>query len=218
VADLIARAGIRDFLLEHTAMALKASTGDEVRIEGLYHFTARWQETQITEAYELAIDVPASFPSDIPRVEETGGRIPRQPGFHVNPDGSLCLGSPLRLRLIARRTPDLQSFANACLVPYLFAVSHRVMHGGDLIFGELAHGHRGELEDYGVLFGLKTPSETIAALKCLGLRRRVANKRPCPCRCGSRLGRCCFHQQLLHFRPLASRAWFRSRLRAAGAL
>lgn len=215
MADLITQAGIRQFLLVNPAMALQPSTGDELRIQGLYRFGAAWGGMQVVDAYELAIEIPARFPKEIPRIEEIGGRIPRRPDFHVNPEGSLCLGSPLRLLVALRQARTLQGFLDTCLVPYLFAVSHRLSHGGNLLFGELPHGRRGELEDCSQLFGLRTPREAIAALHCLGLRRRVANKRPCPCQCGARLGRCALHLRLLPFRPLASRAWFRSRAHTA---
>ena len=43
-------------------------------------------------------------------VTECGHRIPRTPAFHVNGDGSLCLGSNLRLLLQPAEHPSLLGF------------------------------------------------------------------------------------------------------------
>ena len=44
---------------------------------------------EIDDSYKLEIVVPDKFPQALPKVKETGGKIPRDGNFHVNPDGSL---------------------------------------------------------------------------------------------------------------------------------
>ena len=162
------------------------------------------------DSYQLQIEVPKQFPRDLPRVTETADRIPRDPSYHVFPDGGLCLGSPLRLLQIVRRRPSLAGWAENCLVPHLYAVSHKLEHGGNFLFGELAHGKEGILSDYMKLLGLREPAQVIRALELLGMKRRIANKAPCPCGCGRRLGRCSFNASLGKLRDIASRHWFRT--------
>ncbi|MEW6405777.1 MAG: hypothetical protein AB1649_28630, partial [Chloroflexota bacterium] len=75
---------------------------------------------------------------------------------------------------------------------------------------ELAHGDKGELQDYIDLFGLKNPLQAKQALSLLSMKERVANKHPCPCGCGKRLGTCDFRDRLNAIRQLTSLSWFRA--------
>ena len=165
---------------------------------------------EIDDSYKLEIVVPEKFPQALPKVTETGGKIPCDGNFHVNPDGTLCLGSPLRLLRKVHSAPNLTGFADKCLVPYLYAVSYKLMHGGDFVFGELAHGDQGIVDDYFVMLGLKERHQVTRAIQLLGLKKRLANKKPCPCGCGKRLGACTFHHKLNEFRKMAPVSWFKS--------
>src|SRR5205823_1562005 len=120
-------------------------------------------------------------------------RIPRTGEYHVNTsDNTLCLGSPLSLLLKLSKKPTIDGFAESCLVPYLFAISRKLKNGGPLPFGELAHGRKGLRDDYAFLFGLRQPQNVGRVLQLLGMKKRRANKLPCPCGCRKRLGRCRF--------------------------
>jgi hypothetical protein len=191
-------------------MGLLPITGSALVIEGEFQFSAAAKDrVEITDSYRLRITVPDEFPADLPTVIELRSRIPRNGEFHVNSDGSLCLGSPLRLLLKLSKQPTLPGFASHCLVPYLYAISHKLRFGGQLPFSELKHGRPGELEDYMELFSLKRPEQAQRAIRLLGTKKRLANKAPCPCDCGQRLGRCSFNKKLRKIRQLASRSWFR---------
>jgi len=165
---------------------------------------------ELSDSYQLRIEVPPTFPHEIPKVTETGQRIPRDVSYHVNPDGTLCLGSPLRLLEIVRAKANLVSFAMEFLVPYLYAASHRLRHGGSFRFGELAHGPQGVIDDYANLFRLQDRTQVIRVLQLLSKRPRIANRAPCPCGCRRRLGVCAFNASLRRCRGVASRSWFRA--------
>lgn len=162
----------------------------------------------VIDTYEIKIIVPAAFPKEIPTVSETG-KIPRNSDFHVNSDGTLCMGSPLRLLHKISEKPTLSGFAESCLVPYLCAVSYKLKHGGRLIFSELKHGTLGIIEDYLDLFGLQNKKQVIQALELLGKNQRSAYKGLCPCGCGNRLGKCRFRFRLNKYKNIAKRSWFR---------
>ena len=178
---------------------------------GRFTFAARHRVAgEIEDSFELEIEIPTRFPDELPRVTEVGGRIPREADNHVNrSDGTLCLGSPLRLRLLLAEDPTLTGFAEKCLVPFLFAQAQRPTRSGGFAFGELDHGLPGMLDDYVALFGLKEFQQAVEALRLLGTKKRGANKQPCPCGCRLRLGRCRFNVRLAKFRRVASRSWFR---------
>jgi len=200
-------------------MAVRPSQEAPLRLKGKFQFSAEHPvHGTVTDAFQLQIDIPAGFPRELPEVTETGGRIPRFGEYHVNSDGSLCLGSHLRLLIKLNTTPTLTGFTSSCLVPYLYAISLKLKSGGKLVFGELAHYGPGMLQDYAQLFTLESTGQARYALELLGMKKRIANKRLCPCGCGIRLGRCPFRHRLLPLRKLASRGWFRRQLKLATAV
>lgn len=207
--------GLREFLRGYPKMAIRPSTGESLRLKGSFEFAAHHaKEGDLQDSFVLEIIVPCTFPKALPSVTETGGKIPRTPEYHVNQtDRTLCLGSPLSLLLRLSKKPTLEGFAESCLVPYLFAISRKLKTGGSLPFGELDHGVDGLFADYMQLFGLKSREQLIYAFRLLGMKKRRANKLPCPCGCGIRLGRCKYNFRLREFRKIASRTWFRSRVK-----
>lgn len=206
--------GLREFLRSYPKMAIRPSSGADLRLKGSFDFAAHHAKGgDIQDSFTLEIIVPSGFPRELPRVTETGGRIPRTGEYHINPtDNTLCLGSPLSLLIELSKKPTLEGFAENCLVPYLFGISHKQRTGDSLPFGELDHGVNGLFADYLQLFGLQTREQLIYAFRLLGMKKRRANKHPCPCGCGTRLGRCKFNLCLGEFRKIASRTWFRRQI------
>jgi len=195
--------GLDRFLEEQPYMNIKLGSKPGLVIEGKFCFSAESADRErITDSYELALEIPERFPKAVPRVTECAYRIPRTPAFHVNADGSLCLGSPLRLLLKVTEHASLPGFAATCLVPYLYGISHKFKHGGKLPFGELDHGPQGKFADYADLFGLEGPNAARRAWELLCMKKRIANKQPCPCGCGRRLGKCEFNWTIRKFRRL----------------
>jgi len=203
--------GLGQFLADYPQMVFRPRTGKLPVLRGRFDFTAHHREAgEIQDTYNLEIEIPTTFPHDVPRVTEIGGRIPRELDYHVNTsDGTLCLGSPLRLRQLLAADPTLTGFAANCLVPYLFAQSQRLAGTGGFPFGELAHGLPGMLDDYVAMFGVKEYRQALEVLRLLGMKKRRANKLPCPCECRHRLGRCGFNSRLAAVRKVADRPWFR---------
>jgi hypothetical protein len=202
---------LSQFLRDYPGMSTAPCSVAGVLLRGKFWFKANVSGSyEIVDSYNLEIIVPDKFPHALPKVKEIGGKIPRDGNFHVNPNGSLCLGSPLRLLKKIYGAPNLTGFADKCLVPYLYAVSYKLMHGGDFVFGELAHGEQGIADDYSIMLGLKKKHQIIPAIQLLGIKKRLANKRLCPCGCGKKLGVCPFHHKLNEFRRMAPVSWFKA--------
>ncbi len=202
---------LNQFLDDYPGMSTAPHSGAGVCLRGKFRFKADVSGREVIEdSYKLEIIVPDKFPQALPTVKETDGKIPRDGRFHVNPDGSLCLGSPLRLLKIIYYFPNLSGFAGKCLVPYLYAVSYKLRNGGTFVFGELAHGDQGIMDDYSHMLGLTERSQITQAIQLLGVKKRIANKKPCPCGCGKRLGACSFHHKLNEFREMAPVSWFKA--------
>ena len=83
------------------------------------------------------------YKEQLPLVYETAGKTPQDGNHHVNPDSSLCLGSPLRLYKILGRNFSLIDFVERCLVPFLYSISLAEAGHSRFKFDELAHGVMG---------------------------------------------------------------------------
>lgn len=201
--------GLKEFLKDYPSMMASPISGDVFVLEGGFGFSASFLGyPSISDSYFLRIEVPVTFPKVAPTVRELGGRIPRDGRHHINHDDTLCLGSPLRLLWKLRQRPTLVGFAEECLIPYLYGITHKIQHG-TVPFGELAHGDEGVITDYVSLFGVENEEQALRVLELLGMKKRLANKRQCPCGCGRRLGSCPYHHRMIEFRRLAERSWFR---------
>jgi hypothetical protein len=207
---LAAVPGLDEFLNDQPFLSIQPSNGNPLLLEGDFQFCAEYEgHPRISDTYHLQIAIPKEFPRRVPTVTETDGKIPRTDDFHVNGDGTLCLGSRIRLMARLQAEPTLQKFSNNCLVPYLYAMSLKLRHGQGFIFGELRHGINGELDDYKELLALNRNDQVVPALLCMLKKKRLANKMPCPCGCQRRLGKCEFNAAVRKFRNLLPKAWLR---------
>jgi hypothetical protein len=161
---------------------------------------------EIEDSYSLRGIIPGRFPAAGIKVFETAGRIAKD--YHKMEDDSLCLGSHLRIRKEIREQPTLIGLMDRLIIPYLYNHSYQEQHGS-LPVGELDHGIPGLVQDYEDLVDLKGRKQCIAAMVLLGTKKRIANKKPCPCGSGRRLGRC-HNNSLNPFRKLAPRSYFLS--------
>lgn len=159
---------------------------------------------KITDTYSIRCEIKEDFPTSLPMFFETEGRIPKS--YHTNHDGTLCLGSPLRVRQELHKKSTLHTLIKDLLIPYLYKHSYHEKHG-DQPLGELEHGALGLIEDYETLFEVKGAKACYEMLLLLGMEKLYANKKPCPCGSGARLGKC--HNQVLNpFRKIESRQFY----------
>lgn len=208
------KTGINEFLLNNPGMVLAPSRNSEIVVKGIFKFfAAPLNGMEIEDSYYLRIVISKKFPKTIPKVFELEEKIKREPDNHINGDGSLCLGSPLRIMMHIAQQPTLEGFVRKLIVPYLYTTSLRIRTGAKLLFGELKHEGAGLFQDYREIFGLRTSMQIRMALSQLGLKKRLANKRPCPCGCGLRLGKCKYRFYLNKFRYLTSLGWYREQMR-----
>ena len=151
-------------------MVILPFRGTDIQLKGHFEFSAKpTGGPEIRDTYHLQILIPQQFPQKTPKVTEIDLKIPRNGKYHINPDNTLCLGSPLRLKHKISMRPTLVGFTEDCLVPYLYAASYKLLNGGDFPLGELAHGNAGIVIDYLDLFGLKSRDQVIQTLKLLGM-------------------------------------------------
>lgn len=144
---------------------------------------------QTIDRYDLEIALPADYPASLPRVWETGGRIPREMDRHVFPDpGCLCLGVPVALWIQLKGDFSLQTILDIPVRNYLIGNS-LVERGEAWPHGDRSHGVAGVLEFYGDLLGTSNP---IAIARFLGaiLLGKVRGHWLCLCGSGKIIRNC----------------------------
>ena len=196
-------------------MSLLPSWDKGFLLAGDYLFQAKPESGElVSDQFTVRILVPNTFPSQMPTVWEVGSRIPKKADWHINfkTDCSICLGGGLSLRLVAWEYPGLTGYLENTLVPYLYAVCLRERHGGSFIFSELSHGGKGLIEEVRDLLVLPSNRAALEVIRLLSMKKRVANKKPCPCGCRERFGICQLRGELHDFRSLESRKFYKDYL------
>jgi hypothetical protein len=196
---------VDDLLRAYSGLRLTRVTNGTVHIAGALAFLAAGPGMErIQDEYTIELVVPDGFPTILPGVRETHGRIP--PEFHKLTNGELCLGSQTRLRLLMGKDSSLLRFVEKCVIPYLYGRSYFEQHA-TMPFGELEHGAKGILQDLAELFGTSRPDKMGEFARLTARKRRHANKELCPCASGLRLGRC-HNRRVNALRKQLGRLWF----------
>jgi len=203
---------LQEFLSLHPRMRLALYGDERAVVEGEYYLNAQMDGYEAIQAtYKLRIIFPPHYPRSLPQVTEIGNRVPRNLDYHTYDDGTFCLGSEIKLKSILFEHPSIIDFTRKILDPFLYATSYKLRY--DFYpFGDLAHGENGLIDDYQLIFNVPDTESVLQVLKVLGKRKREANKLPCPCGCGQRIGKCDYRFKLQRWRRLEKRRWFREHL------
>jgi hypothetical protein len=201
-------------LASYPGLRIVPSLSGGVKLAGRLAFSGEPPGKEcIADEYDVEFSIPAGFPDELPSARETGGRIPGS--FHKFTDGTLCLGSPTRLRLLLTGTSSIAEWIDRCLVPYLYGYSYFRLHGV-LPFGELEHGTAGLYQDLSPLFSNSNEGTLREFVRLAAMAKRKANKRICPCGSKHRLGSC-HHHRVNEARRRLGRRWMRKVLAVLNA-
>jgi hypothetical protein len=151
-----------------------------IMILGSFEFQAVYGQRQINDIFQLKIVFPHDYPDNVPATYETAHRIRN---FHINPDMTLCLGSPLELHAIYFENPCLETYINKILIPYFVRYVH-FEKTGHVLYGELEHGRKGLLRYIRDLTGTR---DDVLAKYLLELYLMGTADTSFECPCGSRL-------------------------------
>lgn len=191
-----AETAIASFIQAYPSMSLKPSSSSNYIIEGDFAVFAQYgdnRETLVDRVFALRIEVPTDYPNAIPIVYEVGDKpqIPELADFHKNDDDSLCLGAPFTLLSLLQQDSSLVGFAENCIIPHLTSAILKKEKGIPFSQGELKHYDEGLEQEFSEFFGLNLSRKVIAlTFQRLGEKKGKANKLPCPCGKGLRLGSC----------------------------
>lgn len=147
----------------------------------------------IAESFDIELTIPGAFPTTLPTVKETGGRIGSDYG-HRNPSGTLCLGIPVEQRRLFLEEPTLLGFVNRLVIPYLYGFCFFKKHGGHP-FSEAGHGNEGILCHYMDTLNLQDEAAALAVI-CFLIETGYRGHHDCPCGSGQ-IVRACHGSKLL---------------------
>lgn len=201
------RLHVIDLLEQHLGLRIVPSDDDSIVLKGPLAFRVTGPENEVIEdVYEVEIRIPPQFPRALPRVKETGGRVPKD--WHKLRGNLLCLGAPTAIRLELRLSPSLPTVVNRLVIPYLYSYSFFEKHSR-MPFGELAHGDEGIRQNLAEIFAAPSCRRPEEFLRLAGMKKRCANKHPCACGSGRRLGRC-HNRKVNQLRRQLGRQWFQA--------
>src|SRR6185437_5024718 len=100
--SLLKQIAISEVLNRFESLRLVPSKDGGILLRWGIDFTASASGcTTVTDSYQISLRIPDAYPSELPVVHETGGRIPTD--FHKLERNALCLGSPFRLWLLTKQ-------------------------------------------------------------------------------------------------------------------
>ena len=168
-----------------------SADGQSINVEGTYLVFEKdvvaAPDGPIAE-FDIKIELTDHYPRLEPRVFEVGGRVPRNPDRHINPDGDCCV-TVWENWLVTAKDHSFSNFLNGPLNEY-FLGQFWFEKTGKWPFGERTHGTPGLEEAYADALGI--PNRRKSLLYHLRLLSQDWPKGhwPCPCGSGKRLRYC----------------------------
>lgn len=154
-------------------------------VQGTYDLT---HDGTWIASYLLRIDLPDLYRFALPTVQEIGGRIPKSDAYHVNADGSLCLGVPEELWIELGGRFDLHDVVDGPLRTFLLGATNK-LKGRDWPYGERPHGACGLSQWYGRVIGSSDPVHVLELVQIL-TAPSIKGHWMCPCGSGRELRKC----------------------------
>ncbi len=184
-----AKRNLEEIEKDYPGLRLLSWNGDFAVYQGALAFTANYQgHGLIDDVFDVEIKFPVNGGRVVPTVKEVSGRISRKPEFHINPDGTMCLGAPFEVRRKYLQDRSLRTFINQQLIPFLYGCSIKLKYNY-WPYEELAHGGQGIIEYYKKLFNVQTDLAVIELLKALS-DGYLQNNAPCVCGSQKPLKKC----------------------------
>jgi len=162
------------------------SHGDRI-VKGRLGFTVDVNGEQIQDDYHIELIIPSDYPLSPPKARETSNKLPIDKDWHINSDGTMCLGAPLAVKMTFAQEPTLLWFVREQVVRFLSWMSYKREHGR-MPYQELPHFSAGLVRYYRDLFA--TSEDDVVLRLLLTLATGKSRGARCPCRSGRRFDEC----------------------------
>jgi len=165
---------------DYPDLRLLSCSSDLAVYRGTVTLNASYQyHAHVIDEFEVEIKFPLNGSRIVPTAKETGGKIPRRSEFHINGDGTMCLGAPLEVRRKFFLDRSLKSFIDKQVIHFLYGCTIKLRYNY-WPYEELAHGGQGIIEYYQKLLDVETDLAVIEMLKLLS-EKKIQNNLLCVC-------------------------------------
>ncbi|MFH0759850.1 MAG: SEC-C domain-containing protein [Bacteroidota bacterium] len=151
--------------------------------------------------FKVRIQIPLKYPNVLPSIYETGGQLQRVPDWHINIDGSCCVGPSSKVYRKLDFKLTLIRWLDLVVMPYFFDQVHK-LETGDYAGKEYSHGKKGLIEDYMSWWNLNTPEEVIHKLKLITGEIKIQRNEKCFCGSNIKYKRCHLRSEFFDNIPL----------------
>lgn len=149
------------------------------------------------ETYVVEITLLPTFPASLPILVETGKKIERSAEWHVNENGSCCVGTEARQHYLLNGKNTLLNWVQLLAVPYL--ANHRLRTlSASYANGERSHGVKGIREEYEDIFTNRGDISLQEFMLMTIGNVSLANNSPCFCGSGKKYKRCFLRDPAVH--------------------
>jgi hypothetical protein len=155
-------------------------------------FPVRGANGEVLDSYSVSIILPNKYPNQLPVVYEVGGRIPRKPDYHINPDGSACVIIPDdRWRCFPVDAPFI-AYISGPLHNFFLSQTY-FAETGEWPFGQWEHGIKGIHEYYRWLIDVED-NLTVCRFLHILTKNNLKKHYECPCASGKTIRHCCLNK------------------------
>ena len=150
-------------------MEIQEYSESTTSISGVLEIDSIIRDEHICESYLVKIDVPNSYPKELPVIKELSSKIDENYS-HINFDSSLCLATEVDMHVQLARDYNLVDYVTKFVIPYFVSYEYYKKYE-TFPFGERSHGTLGILEFYEETF------ETDGLVEVQSLLAYTANKK-----------------------------------------
>jgi len=147
-----------------------------------------YEQDILYDTYGISIELSDDHPKTLPRVYETGGRIPQKAKRHINEDGSACLFVPFERKIFWPNPRSIGAFIGGPVNAYFYSQSF-FKKNGSYPFGERSHGIWGVFESVRDLSGMNNLGQALTVIDLLR-KNELKGHWPCPCQSSLLLRQC----------------------------
>jgi len=209
---------ILNLLKAYPELRIVPITGSTLEFKGKINAKVKYKELETLEfAYDLKIIIPEKFPNELPDFYMLDKSVKPDVNLHIEKDGKICLGVPLRLMMELNKVHTINNYIENVLIPYLYGLTYKLKYKKKKFpFDEIGHYEKGLLVEYKKMLQLNDKSSIIKAFELLGMDRGDAHFEKCPCGCGNLYMICTYMNILEKYRYLANKEWYIEQARKLG--
>jgi hypothetical protein len=134
--------------------------------------------------FKVRIIIPKKYPILPPIIFEIDNVIPRIPEWHINDDGSCCVGTNTGIYRKLENNISIIGWLDNIVMPYFFDQVYK-LENEEYKGKEYSHGSYGLIEDYKDWWSLKSDADVVSKLKLI--TNWIKQPRNNKCFCGSNL-------------------------------